>query len=320
MNRAFRALRWLAATGVVLIAGNLLWRQFQSLSVATLHDAWIATPMSAIVLSVIATAISFACLAAYEWFATTRAVPGRVPTGAALLVGVTAHAIANTLGFHAITAGALRYRAYRRFGLGVADVTRIVALVGVCVAAGVVSISGLATLAVGMPGDRSTAMALMALALLVCLAVASVVAMRTHARTAILVRRAIGLCVVGTIEMAASIGALYVLIPTSAMPDPANFVLLFVSATLLGIVSHVPGGIGVFEAAILAAMPSNERAGVLIALLAYRAIYNLLPFLLAVATEICIASSRSRHEEQGINSTVDTSASTVAGEGAGEPA
>jgi uncharacterized membrane protein YbhN (UPF0104 family) len=52
------------------------------------------------------------------------------------------------------------------------------------------------------------------------------------------------------------------------------------------VVSHAPGGLGVFEATILAAAVPPARAQVLAALLAYRAVYNLLPFafaLLAVA-------------------------------------
>jgi uncharacterized membrane protein YbhN (UPF0104 family) len=52
---------------------------------------------------------------------------------------------------------------------------------------------------------------------------------------------------------------------------------------VLGIVSHAPGGLGIFEVAMLAGSPAQGRAGILAALLLYRIIYNLCPFLLAVA-------------------------------------
>lgn len=318
MTRILPALRWLLGVTVVLFAGTLLWRQLEGLSMAQLQNAWLATPTSSIVLSVLATALSFACLAGYERFATAHAVPGRVPIGAAFRVGATAHAIANTLGFHAITAGALRYRAYRRFGLRAVEVARVVAMVGVCVAAGVVSIAGLALLALALPTTGSIVGVSIALAAFVALALMPGIWAHTSTGAAVLLRRTLVLCVMGSIEMAASIGALYVLMPAVTMPQPASFVLLFISATLLGIVSHVPGGIGVFEAAMLAALPSDHRADILTALLAYRVIYNLLPFVLSLTTEFFAVLKQTAGEAPGFNWTADKSASPVADAGAGE--
>ncbi|MCW8140897.1 MAG: hypothetical protein KIT58_18500 [Planctomycetota bacterium] len=52
----------------------------------------------------------------------------------------------------------------------------------------------------------------------------------------------------------------------------------------LGVLSHVPGGLGVFEGAVLALLtPYVPAHTVLGALLAYRVIYHVIPFLLAVA-------------------------------------
>ena len=59
----------------------------------------------------------------------------------------------------------------------------------------------------------------------------------------------------GAIEMAAAIGALYVLMPAGAFPSFPAFSTLYIGAVLLGIASHAPGGIGVFEATMLALSP-----------------------------------------------------------------
>lgn len=53
---------------------------------------------------------------------------------------------------------------------------------------------------------------------------------------------------------------------------------------LLGIVSHAPGGIGVFEASMLTVLPGDQAPRVLVALLLYRMLYNLVPFLIATTT------------------------------------
>ena len=293
VSRSISRLRWALGTAIALAAATLLWRQLQSLSLVELHAAWSSTPSSDIALSVFATAISFACLAGYEWFATAQVAPGRVPASAALGIGAVAHAIANTLGFHVLTAGAVRYQAYRTFGLGVGDVTRIVALVGACVAGGVIAVSSFAIVALCMSGDAwRLTFVLVALALLVLAGLAWRAGSTKTMLASGAVRKAAALLVLGAIEMSAAIGALHVLMPASSLPGPASFVLVYVSAALIGVASHVPGGIGVFEAAMLAATPPANHADVLIALLAYRAIYNLLPFLLAVLSLLPAALRR----------------------------
>jgi uncharacterized membrane protein YbhN (UPF0104 family) len=97
------------------------------------------------------------------------------------------------------------------------------------------------------------------------------------------------LLLLALVEMMAAIGALYVLFPAGVAPPLAQFVLIFVGAMLLGIISHAPGGIGVFETAMLAAVGADHGSRVLVALLLYRALYNLLPF--AVATTVLLLGS-----------------------------
>lgn len=54
------------------------------------------------------------------------------------------HAISNTLGFHVVTGTALRYRLYGEAGLGAVDITRVTAIVGVCVGLGFVAMLAIA--------------------------------------------------------------------------------------------------------------------------------------------------------------------------------
>ena len=281
MNAARRWLGPIASLLVIALAAWLLWRQLHGLSVAQLQAAMLALPPAALAASVAATALSFACLAAYERMATQWLAPGKVPRAMAWRTGLVAHALANTLGFHPVTAVALRLRSYRAHGIDAATLAKIVAAIGGCVAAGVLALLAVAgAWSLWLHGGR----ALVLLILLAGIGAMAVLKLRLRqlALRSPVFAHAAAVLALGLLEMTAATAALAVLLPAGALPDGPAFVLLFVTATLLGIVSHAPGGLGVFEATMLAAAAPSSRAQVLAALLAYRALYNLLPCALAL--------------------------------------
>lgn len=301
MKRILQLLQWVLAPAIILLACSALWHLIHHLSVQQLRAAWAATSLRTIVWSLLATAVSFACLAGYELFATRRMVPGRVPADVALRVGAMSHAISNTLGFHALTGAALRYHLYRRLGLDVADVARVVAIVAVCVGAGVVMISALALMQV-RAGAGNVFPVVLVIATVLLLGMALFIRARRGAAWGITpgaLKAWASVLPMATIEMAAAIGALYVLLPMQATPPFAQFALIFVGAMLLGIISHSPGGIGVFEATMLVALPVGQGPRVLVALLLYRVLYNLVPFIVAMAT-LLLEKPRQRASMQSV--------------------
>jgi uncharacterized membrane protein YbhN (UPF0104 family) len=267
------------AAAVLLLASWLAWRHLQDLHPDDILAALATTGTSRLVASALLTGLSFACLAQYERLATRWIVPGRVPRAVAWRTGLAAHALANTLGFHVLTAGAVRWRAYAPRGLSLADVARIVAAVAACVGAGVVALGLVALVAWQATADAHGRMLALGLALLAgSWLLLRLRAWRADAATASpAASHALLLGAVGFLEMGAAVAALYVLLPAGTVA-PAPFALAFLGAMAFGLVSHVPGGLGVFEAAMLAALAPAPVAGVLAALLAYRAIYNLGPF------------------------------------------
>lgn len=74
--------------------------------------------------------------------------------------------------------------------------------------------------------------------------------------------------------------------------------LLYVGAILLGIVSGAPGGIGIFETTMLAAFPAPARPILLAALLLYRLLYNILPFILSVGALLVFEHYERRNTDQ----------------------
>jgi uncharacterized membrane protein YbhN (UPF0104 family) len=274
MKRLPPPLRWLVTALVLALAGWLLWRALRGIDPAQLQSALETMPRGALVASALATALSFACLGAYERLATQWLAPERIPRAVAWRTGLVAHALANTLGFHPVTAVALRLEHYRAHGVDAATLARIVAAIGGCVAAGVVAI----LVAAGAWWLWLSGQAI-ALALLAGLACAVGLPL---AKAWPMLPRAALVFALGLVEMAAAMLALAVLLPAGALPAGPAFVLLFAGAAVLGVVSHAPGGLGVFEATILAAARPEGIAPVLAALIAYRVVYNLLPCALAL--------------------------------------
>jgi uncharacterized membrane protein YbhN (UPF0104 family) len=87
----------------------------------------------------------------------------------------------------------------------------------------------------------------------------------------------------GAADVCAAATVLYVLLPAGHNIEFPMFAAVYAFACILGIASHAPGGLGVFEATMLLAfawVPQNAMLG---ALFLFRVIYYLAPFMLALA-------------------------------------
>jgi phosphatidylglycerol lysyltransferase len=210
-----------------------------------------------------------------------------VSTGRAWFAAAAATAISNTLGFHALTATAVRYRLFTRSGLTVPQVAGVTALSSTALVTGFGTV--LAAAMIASPSStgwqRVVGMALffMLLAGVRLLGTGRQISFWGYRLRLPSTRMALAQMALGLVEMASAIGALYILIPANFSASFPAFCALCIGAVVLGIVSHAPGGLGIFEVAMLAGSPVQGRAEILAALLLYRLIYNLCPFLLAVA-------------------------------------
>lgn len=305
LGSAGSVLLFLAAAALAFWA---LRHQFGQTAVAEVLAAVRDQPARHIALALALTAVSFAALGVYDVFGVALAAPGRVPAGVALLAGATASSFSNTLGFHAVTGSVVRARIYMRWGLTGAETVRIISLswlaLGLGFLAMVAGAEGVqqATLVrpVLIPG-LGVAIAAGLLGFLAWLAGGQrelrIFRFRQPMPSA---RLAALLMAIGAVESASAIGALYVLIPADLAPPFSHFAVGCIGAVALGLVSHTPGGIGVFEASVTALLSGAGRADLLAALLLYRLIYNILPFLVSAATLGLLAARGA------VNSKADT--------------
>jgi len=287
--------RWLLRTSLLVLVALMLaaWAlksQFAAASLGALQHAWQAQSNVNMACAVAFTAVSFGCLGLYDR-AAAHVVAPRVSGTWAWITGILANAISNTLGFHAVTGTLVRARLYGRCGLDKGDVARIVSLSWLALGLGFVAMLAAAQLLNGLktPLDWGS----LAIGLSLSCGLGGFIAWLAHAPRQLSLwrfqqplptaRLALQQLAIGGIESAAAIGALYVLIPPDLTPPFGLFAVGCIAAVALGVLSHVPGGVGVFEVSVTALLSGAGRADLLAALLLYRAIYNLLPFLLSLA-------------------------------------
>jgi hypothetical protein len=77
--------------------------------------------------------------------------------------------------------------------------------------------------------------------------------------------------------------AMHLLMPAQPGIDFLSLAVVFILATLLGFASHAPGSIGVFDAAMLVALPQFGREQLLATLVVFRILYFMIPFGIAIS-------------------------------------
>ena len=252
-------------------------------------------PPEVLARALLATLLSYISMVARD-AAGLRALGISVPRPLLWIGGFTGSALGNAVGFGALTGGAVRCRVFGAARVSAANVARLTALTAGTFGLGLVVWSGAGLLVAAPAIGRLVAQPaapLLGAGALVLLVAAGALAwcpaggaavglggfrLSIPSRAALLMQFAL----VGADVLTAGL-ALYVLLPTPHL-GLLPFLAVYTIALLLGVIGHTPGGIGVFEAAILFALGgAAPAAAVVAALLAYRAIYFLLPLLLSGA-------------------------------------
>ena len=88
--------------------------------------------------------------------------------------------------------------------------------------------------------------------------------------------------VIGIVDLSCCAMAMYMLVPNEPHMQFIDIAVIFITATLLGFASHSPGGLGVFDAAMLVALWEFDAEELLAGLLIFRLLYYIMPFALAL--------------------------------------
>ncbi len=317
--------RHLTMPVTVLVVGGLVIALVHSLSHDLDYRAMVRAlrqlPVTAIGLSIGATIASFVALIGRE-YCGMRYIGVRVPPSILAIASFCGNALGNAIGLGPLSGGAIRYRMYRSVGLSPEAVGGIIAFTTLGSAIDVVLFAALSAI-VAAPAigalyhvspiaiDAVAAPLLVATTLLVgfCSIRRKAVRIRGHVLAFPGPRLFLAQLVFTGLDVMAAAASLWVLLPDDRIAL-LPFVAIFTVATGLGIISSVPGGLGIFDALVVAGLSSQVPANqVAAAVLAYRGIYFLLPLIVTAAL---LAGFELRGAAGRANSAVARAASRAA--------
>jgi phosphatidylglycerol lysyltransferase len=287
---------WIIGAALVAVSALLfdaLRALLREVSYAQVVQQIATQPGRDLLLSGLATTLSYLVLTGYD-FSALKYVGVQVRRTTVLLTSFIAYALGNTVGLGVLTGGAVRMRLYTAAGIDAGRVAQAAAF-----NAGAFVIGMTAFGAAGLLWGASDVAALVripswllrAIAILLLLAVGALIVAAARSREIRVFHRwpvrlpppelAIRQLLISALDLTASAAALWFLLPANIVSLPA-FSAWYAMAVALGLLSHVPGGLGVFEAVILLACggraPPEQIIG---ALVLYRIIYYLLPLIAA---------------------------------------
>jgi glycosyltransferase 2 family protein len=241
---------------------------------------------------------AFCTLTFYDFFALRTIGKYHVPYRIAAMSSFTSYTVGHNIGATVFTAGAIRFRIYSDYGLTAIDVAKICFLSGLTFWLG-----NLFVLGVGMTWHpwAATAMDLLPIEVnrligIGCLAgiAAYLVWLVTGDK-----RRELGQngwkvmlpswrltllqILIGVVDLGFCALAMYLLMPNAPTIDFVSLAVVFILATLLGFASHAPGSLGVFDAAMLVALPDFGKEQLVATLVVFRILYFLIPFCISIS-------------------------------------
>jgi phosphatidylglycerol lysyltransferase len=285
-----------AIFGVALLVGAIwvVQREFRTLSVADIRTAMAAIPASALWIAAAWTVLAYAVLAVYDKLGSIYA--GRpVSWARSLLASFCGYALAHNLGFAAVSGAAVRYRLYSAWGLTPLEIAKVVGFTSLTFGLGGLALGGLVLLVepevVPWAGAHLPRWALQALAVPFWGAVAGYVVLSRFVRHIRVfgheielprLRMALTQVALATVDVAVTAAIFYSLLPPAEGLTYVRFLGIYLAAYAAGILAHVPGGIGVFDGAVLLGLqPYMEPAKVVGALLVFRLYYYIVPLFIA---------------------------------------
>jgi len=245
--------------------------------------------------AVLLTAAGYGSLTLYDALGL-RFAGARVPYPRLALISFMGYAIGHNVGLNTLSGGAIRFRAYSVLGLAAKQIATVVAFGTLTFSLGAAALLGLS-----LVSEAALSGAVLHLHRSIVILAGSVLLAGVIAYLSLACSRhepikwrkivipvpspliAFAQVGVASADLLCAAGVLYVLLPAQADIGFAAFAAMFIISIAAGIISNVPGGVGVFESVLLLlfrTVPADQLLG---ALLAYRIIYYLVPFAVALA-------------------------------------
>lgn len=230
----------------------------------------------------------------YEVFALRTIGRHKIPFHVAALASFTSFTIGHTVGAAVLTSGLVKLRVYSARGLNVIDVAKIAFITGMTFWLGNALVLGgamsyvpeAASVVDRLPAWINRTIGLFGLFGVACYLVwlvpqPRVVGFSEWRIVLPNLRFTLIQIAIGAMDLSLVTFAMYTLLPPSPAIDFATVLVIFLTATLLGTISHAPGSLGIIEVAMFIGLPQFHREELLVSLLIFRVLYFVLPLVLA---------------------------------------
>jgi uncharacterized membrane protein YbhN (UPF0104 family) len=295
----------------VVVSGWLLYRELRGLSLGDVWESLKAVPRERYVYAAFSTLVAYAALAWYDRIALLHLGIRHISWLFVSVTSFTTYALSHNIGASVFSGALVRYRAYSSKGLSGAQIAVLVALCSFTFGLGTILLGGvvltldptllhrLEDLLPAALTNPATAriVGIVLLVVVVLYAVGSIMrlpplnirkAKLEYPRPAVLIRQLIA----APLELLGAAGIIYFILPAELEPSFIVVLAVFLASFSAALVSHAPGGLGVFELVFLTAMPDIPKPDVLAALIVFRLFYLLIPFALSMVVILMFERSR----------------------------
>jgi len=280
---------------IIIVAVVVLYRILRDIDPEELVDAIEATDWKTLILAGVFVAAGYITLTFYDLFALRAIGRAEIPYRVAALGGFTSYAIGHNVGASVFSGGAVRYRIYSEWGLSIIEVTKICFIAGLTFWLGNVTVLGLGILYTPQAARAIDQLPLWCNRLF---GVVLIVLLGAYVAWVSAKPRVIGRegwqvtlpggrmtliqIAIGIVDLSCCAAAMYMLVPDEPNLGFVTVAVIFVAATLLGFASHAPGGLGVFDAAMMVALWQFDKEDLLAGLLLFRLLYYIIPFVISL--------------------------------------
>jgi len=251
-------------------------------------------PVPHLLVAFVLTLLNYLIMSGYDLLAL-RYIHYRLPYRKIAVASFIGYAFSNNIGLSMFAGGSVRYRLYSAWGLSAEQITKIVIFCSLTLWLGFLTLGGIAFLfepmvlpkALHLPFASVRPIGVVFLSLVGGYFLWNIMKKRPIRiggwEFPIPSSRLFLLQVsIAALDWGLAGSVLYFLLPSAENISLTGFIGIYLLAQFAGLISQVPGGLGVFETTILLLLPPRLSASaVLGSLLAYRFIYYLVPLGIA---------------------------------------
>ncbi len=294
-----RLLKYLIPVVSLLIFTLALSTLFRMLKHYSYHDVVRhieSLPLPQVLYAIVLAFASYLVLTGYDYLALLY-ISRKIAYRRIALASFISYAFSNTIGLSFLTGGSVRYRLYSSWGLSAIEIAKVLLFCSSTLWLGFMTLAGLTftfwprTL---IPSMHLPNHFMRFAGIIFLLVITAYLAACATYRKSLKIREhefclpapalAFAQVLLASVDWLFAGAVLYVLLPHAVYIPFPGFMSDFLLAQVGGVISQVPGGLGVFETGImLMLVPPFAPSTILGSLLVFRGIYYLLPLVVAVA-------------------------------------